>query len=84
MRPEVLRTFIAPTSERMDDTEEELLLRVHNSSGSTLTTNSRRLRTLRNNPVAKARCREDVKVHQYIPLSLVTDERFSGLGFREL
>jgi hypothetical protein len=52
--------------------EEELLARVHDASGSTLSANSRRLRTLRNNPDALAQCRSDVKkdIEKFVHVSV--------------
>ncbi len=53
---------------------ESLLLRVHDSSGSTITANSRRLRNLRNNATAMAQCRRDVMedVRKYAHVTIAT------------
>ena len=53
---------------------ESLLVRVHDSSGSVLTANSRRLRTLRNHAEALAQCRRDVMedIKKYASVSLLT------------
>ena len=61
------RPFLEPYSERMEEHIEKLLERVHESSGSPITANSRRLRTLRNNPSAYAKCHRDVQVHNSVP-----------------
>ncbi len=45
----------------MEVSVEKILLRVHDFSGSVITANSRRLRTLRNDPDALEQCRIDVK-----------------------
>jgi hypothetical protein len=56
---------------------ESLLLRVHDSSGSVITANSRRLRTLRDHPAAMAQCRLDVMedIRKYAHVSLETKAR---------
>ena len=61
----------------MDTREETLLLRVHDSSGSVVTANSRRLRTLRNNPAALAQCQCDVEkdIAKYAHVSIETKAR---------
>ena len=61
----------------METREETLLLRVHDSSGSVITANSRRLRTLRNNPDALAICERDVEIDiaKYAHVSVETKAR---------
>ena len=54
-------SFRAPDSQRMKDGVEKLLERVHASSGSLITANSRRMRTLRTDAAALAQCRSDVE-----------------------
>jgi hypothetical protein len=53
-------SFTAPHTERMEVEVEKLLLRLHNSFGSTFTANSRRMRTLAHDEEALAQCRRDV------------------------
>ena len=48
----------------MEDEIEDLLARVHDASGSSITANSRRLCSLRNLPDALETCRKDVKAIQ--------------------
>ena len=61
----------------METREETLLLRVHDSSGSVITANSRRLRTLRNHSNALAQCRRDVEndIAKYAHVSVETKAR---------
>jgi hypothetical protein len=56
---------------------ETLLVRVHDSSGSVITANSRRLRTLRHDPSALAQCRSDVEddITMYTHVSVGTKAR---------
>ena len=56
---------------------EELLLRLHNTSGSTFTANSRRLRTLAHDEEARAQCIRDVMkdIETYAHVSVETKAR---------
>ena len=67
-------SFRAPDSERMKVDVEKLLERVHSSSGSLITANSRRLRTLRNDADALAQCQSDVEkdIKKYGHVSIET------------
>ena len=69
--------YTAPDVQRMEVPIEKLLVRVHDSSGSVITANSRRLRTLRNNPRALEQCRMDVKddITKYAHVSIENKAR---------
>jgi hypothetical protein len=70
-------TYAAPDVDRMDSLIESLLLRVHDSSGSVITANSRRLRTLRNHAANLEQCRRDVleDIRKYANVSVETKAR---------
>jgi hypothetical protein len=68
------RNRMEPDAARMEVSVEQLLARTHDSSGSTFTANSRRLRTLHGNAAALAECRRDVKtdILKYSHVSIET------------